>query len=57
MIKFFIFSIVKARPDIVFTTFIASYFAKNPSCQYTKAVKIILQYLKSLKKREITYNK
>ena len=46
---------VETRPDIAFTTSIASRFAKNLSHQYTKAIKTILQYLKGLRKRGITY--
>lgn len=44
------------RPDIAFATSVTSRFANNPSYQYIKKVKIILQYLKDSKKREITYN-
>lgn len=47
---------VEKRPDIMFTTSITSYFAKNLEHQHTKAVKIILQYLKGLKEHKITYN-
>lgn len=50
-----IFSIVETRPDIVFATSIASCFTKNPGHQHTKAIKTILQYLKGLQERGITY--
>lgn len=50
MIRFFLFSIVEIRPDIIFVTFVASCFAKNPGHKYTKTVKTILQYLKDLNK-------
>lgn len=50
-----IFSMVKTRPDIAFATSVARRFVKNPSHQHTKAIKTILQYLKGLRNREITY--
>lgn len=52
----FMFSIVETRPDIIFATFIASSFAKNPDHQYTEVVKTILQYLKGSNKQRITYS-
>lgn len=48
------FSIVETRPDITFATSVVVWFTKNPSHQYTKVVKIILQYLKSSKEQGIT---
>ena len=50
-----IFSMWEIRTKIVFTPLIAAQFAKNPGHQYTKAVKIILQYLKGLKERKIMF--
>lgn len=55
MIESLIFLMVETRLNIAFATFVASYFAKNPDHQYTKAVKTILQYLKGLNKQIITY--
>lgn len=55
MIGSIMFSIVEIRLDIFFTTSVVSWFTKNPDHQYIKAVKTILQYLKSSKKGEITY--
>lgn len=55
IIRSIIFSMVDIRPDIAFATLIASCFAKNPSHQYTKVVKIILQYPKGSRNRGITY--
>lgn len=52
----FMFLMVETTSDIVFATFIASRFAKNPGHQYTKVVKTILQYLKGLKEYGITYS-
>lgn len=46
---------IEMRTNIEFATFIASHFTKNPEHQYTKIIKIILQYLKRLKKCRITY--
>ena len=45
MIGSIIFLMIEIRPDIVFATLIARCFAKNPSYQYIKAIKSILQYL------------
>lgn len=47
MISSIIFSIVKTRSDITFATSMKSLFVKNLDYQYTKEVKIVLQYLKS----------
>ena len=55
MTSLIIFSMVEMRLDIAFATSVASQFAKNPGYQHLKAVKTILQYLKSLKKWGITY--
>ena len=44
-----IFSMVTTRPNTAFTILAASYFAKNPSHQYIKVVKTILNYVKGLK--------
>lgn len=49
------FSIVETRPDITFATSVVAWFTKNPGHQYIKVVKIVLQYLKSSKLREITF--
>lgn len=46
---------VETKLDITFATLVVSYFAKNPSRQYTKAVKTIMHYLKATKNVEITY--
>lgn len=51
MISSIIFLVVERRSDIAFATLIVVRFAKNPGHQHTKAVKIILQYLKSSKKK------
>lgn len=56
MTNFIIFFIVETRTDIAFATSVASWFAKNPGYQYTKVVKIILQYLIGSKKRKIMYD-
>lgn len=55
MIGSIMFSMVETRPNFAFATSVASYFAKNLGHQYTKAMKTILQYLKGLNEREITY--
>lgn len=55
MIRLFIFSIVETRLDLAFVILVVSKFAKNLSRQLTKAVKIIFQYFKRLKNRDITY--
>lgn len=47
MTRFFIFLMVKIRPNIIFAILVASYFIGH---QYTKAIKTILQYLKDLNK-------
>lgn len=49
------FSIVETRPNIAFATSITSCFAKNLGHQYTRAIKIILHYLKGLREWGITY--
>lgn len=46
---------VETRPDIAFTTSIASRYTKNLSHLYIKAVKKILRYLKSSKDWDIVY--
>lgn len=51
-----IFLMVKTRPDITFATSIVSRFAKNPGHQHIEVVKTILQYHKSLRDHNITYN-
>lgn len=38
---------IESHPDIAFITSIVSYFAKNRSRQYTKAVTTVMQYLKA----------
>lgn len=55
MTRSIMFFMVEIRPNILFATLVTNCFAKNPSHQYTKAVKSILQYLKSSKNREILY--
>lgn len=49
------FSMVETRPDIAFSTSVASPFFKNPSHQHTEAVKTIMKYLKGSRTRGITY--
>lgn len=49
MTGFFIFSIVETRPNIAFTTSIASRFVKNISHLYIEAIKTILRYIKGSK--------
>lgn len=49
------FSMVETRPDIAFSTSVASRFSKNPSHQHTEAVKTVLKYLKGSRTRGITY--
>ena len=49
------FSMVETRPDIAFSTAVASRFSKNLLHQHKKAVKTILKYLKGSKQRGITY--
>ena len=49
------FSMVETRPDIAFSTSVASRFAKNPGHIHTEAVKRILKYLKGTKERGIVY--
>lgn len=55
MIGSLMFLIVNTRPDITFATSIVSCFVKNPSRQYTKAVKTIMRYLKATRTVGITY--
>lgn len=55
MTRLIIFSIVKTRPNIVFVILLVSYFAKNLSYQYIKAVKTIFKYLKRLKYQNKMY--
>ena len=50
-----IFSIIEMRPDITFATSIVGCFTKNPSHQYTEAIKTILRYLKGSQNQGITY--
>lgn len=56
MTRLLIFFIVKTRLDIAFATSVISHFAKNLSWQYTKAVKIIMQYFKTMRILGITYS-
>ena len=49
-------SMVETRPDIAFANSVISRFAKNPSDQYSKAVKTIFQYLKATKETRIIYS-
>lgn len=49
MIGSIMFSMVETRPDVAFTTLVASCFAKNPGHQQIEVVKTILQYLKGTK--------
>lgn len=56
MTKFLILSILKRSPDIVFTILITSYFAKNLSPQYTKAIKKNFRNIKGLKQQDIIYD-
>lgn len=55
MSSLIIFSMIETGPDITFATSVVSQFAKNPSYQYSKVVKTILQYLKAIKETRITY--
>lgn len=48
---------VETRPDIDFAIFVVSYFVKNPSSQYIKAVKMIMRYFKATKMLDIIYNR
>lgn len=57
MIGSIIFSMVEIRSDIVYAILVVSYFAKNPSHLYSKAVKMILRYLKAKRDVEITYKR
>lgn len=49
------FFILEIRPDIAFTTSVASRLAKNPSYQYIKAIETIVKYKKGSKPQDITY--
>ncbi len=49
------FSMVETRPNIAFGTSIVSRFAKDPSHQYSEAVKTIFRYLKATRDTGITY--
>ena len=49
------FLMLEIRPNITFSTSVASHFSKNPSHQYTEAVKTILHYLKESREYGITY--
>lgn len=51
------FFIIETRLDIVFATFVISWFAKNPSCQHIEVVKTIIKYLKTIRLVKITYGK
>lgn len=42
MISSLIFSMVETRPNIIFTNFVVSWFAKNPSQQHIEILKTIL---------------
>lgn len=55
MTESLMFSMVKTRPDIAFSTSVAIRFAKNPGHTHTEAVKRILKYLKGTKERGIVY--
>ena len=55
MTRSLIFSIVETRPNIAFAMSVTNRFTKNPSHIHTKAVKIILKYLKEIKDRDIVY--
>ncbi len=57
MTRSLIFSIVEIRPDIAFATSVISRFAKNPSCQYIKIIKTIMQYLKATCTLSIIYGR
>lgn len=46
---------VETRPDIAFTTLVASRFTKNPSHTHIKAAKMIFKYLKGTKDQDIIY--
>lgn len=55
IIRFIKFSMIETKSDIFFAISVASRFTKNSGHQYTKAVKTIFHYLKSLKDWRITY--
>lgn len=48
IIKSIIFSMVETKLHIVFAILLISYYIKNLSYQYIKAVKTIFKYLKDL---------
>lgn len=49
---------VKTRPEIAYASSVVSRFVKNPTHQYTKTVKIIMQYIKATRLIEtITYGR
>lgn len=49
-------SIVETKPDITFAILVIARFVKNLSHQYSKAVKIVLQYLEDSKEQRITFD-
>lgn len=49
------FLIVETRLNIALSNSVTSCFLRNPTHQYIKAMKIILQYLKESKKYNIMY--
>lgn len=55
--RLLIFSMVKIRLDIAFAMLVVSCFAKNPFWQHIKAIKTIMQYLKTTKILSIKYSK
>lgn len=57
IIKSLIFSIVRNRPNIIFTIFIISQFAENFFCQYKETIKTIIKYLKAMKLVGIVYKR
>lgn len=56
MISSIMFLMVEIRPDVIFTTSVASRFAKNLGHQHIEAVKTILQYLKRSKNQGVMYS-
>lgn len=50
-----IFFMIEKMPKITFIISLVSFFAKNLSYQYSKAVKTILKYFKKLKYQDIMY--
>lgn len=56
MIGSIIFFIVETRPDIAFANSVISRFTKNSFHQHSKAMKTILQYLKTIRETRIMYD-